>query len=367
MTYANPQEEAEEKKLIPEATGKVDAQEEKAAAKELVANVPAWRLAVAKALHLKHHEDIRTCCIVGCTLFLFGSRWYFRNAELPLVVNIISWWTCAIWSWFCACIVHNCVHVAQFEETWQNQAWQLVLTLSYGFPVSTLVPGHNLSHHKHTQGPKDVIRTSQMQFGWNLLNLLLLIPTVSYAIQVQDAAYMKKQQEKKRPIFKQACREVGVFATVQLALLIWDWKSYLLYVAAPQAFAKVGIISMNLLQHDGCTSPEEDKYNMARNFSGQILNYFTCNNGYHTIHHMYPGMHWTEVIEAHERLVKPKMHPNLDQPNLLWYLFVTYVLPGGRKMYDGSPYVMPVLEEDQPWYTEDILETYSTKVPGKAE
>mmetsp|Transcript_36659 Transcript_36659/g.66272 ORF Transcript_36659/g.66272 Transcript_36659/m.66272 type:complete len:372 (-) Transcript_36659:61-1176(-) len=369
VTSANPQE-AEQRKPSKESNGEVDAQEEldeEKPPRELVADVPAWRRAVAKALCLRHHEDIRTCCIVGFTWVLFGSRWHFRHAELPLVLNIISWWTVAIWSWFCATIVHNCVHVAQFEKTWQNQAWQLILTLSYGFPVSTLVPGHNLSHHKHTQGPKDVIRTSKMRWGWNLLNLLFLIPTIFYAIQVQDHAYMKKQQEKKRPIFKQACREVALFFTVQLAFLLWDWKSYILFVAAPQAFAKVGIISINLPQHDGCPGPEENKYNCARNFTGLILNYFTCNNGYHTIHHMYPGMHWTQVIEAHERLVKPKMHPNLDQPNLLWYLFVTYVLPGGRKMYDGSPYVMPVLEEDQPWYTEDTLETYSTKVAGKAE
>jgi len=369
VTSANPQE-AEQRKPSKESNGEVDAQEEldeEKPPRELVADVPAWRRAVAKALCLRHHEDIRTCCIVGFTWVLFGSRWHFRHAELPLVLNIISWWTVAIWSWFCATIVHNCVHVAQFEKTWQNQAWQLILTLSYGFPVSTLVPGHNLSHHKHTQGPKDVIRTSKMRWCCNLLNLLLFIPTVSWAIQLQDAAYMKKQQEKKRPLFFQARREIAVFALVQLALLIWDWKSYFLFVASPQAFAKVALISINLPQHDGCPGPDEDKYNCSRNFTGPLLNYFTCNNGYHTIHHMYPGMHWTEVIEAHERLVKPKMHPNLDQPNLLWYLFVTYALPGGRKMYDGSPYVMPVLEEDQPWDTEDIRKTCPKKVAEKAE
>merc|ERR1740138_1013307 len=130
-------------------------------------------------------------------------------------------------------------------------------------------------------------------------------------------------------------------------------------ILSPQLFAKVGIISINLPQHDGCPTPEEDKYNFARNFTGPILNFFTCNNGYHTIHHWYPGLHWSMLKKEHERLIKPYMHPSLDQPDLLWYIFVTYVLPGGRVMYDGSPYKMPPPAQDEPWYTENVNETYS--------
>lgn len=319
----------------------------------------AWRLAVAEVLHLRHHEDIRTLCIVGFTWLLLISRWALRNAALPLLLRAGWWCASAMFCFFCATIVHNCVHVPQFHLKELNNLWQIVLSLSYGFPVSTLIPGHNLSHHKHTQGPKDVIRTTKMRWAYNLLNLVFFIPTVSPSIQKQDIAYMMHQREKRRPIWRQACREITAFASVNLALFLWNPVAFIEIVFLPQAFAKVAIISINLPQHDGCPLPQEDKYNFARNFTGGFINFFTCNNGYHTIHHMYPGMHWSILKREHERLVHPHIHPSLEQPNLLRYLVVTYLLPGGRVMYDGSPYKMPPPSEDEPWYSSDVTETYS--------
>ena len=40
---------------------------------------------------------------------------------------------------------------------------------------------------------------------------------------------------------------------------------------------------------------EVKNYNGARNFVGPVINYLTFNNGYHTIHHMYPTMHWSRL------------------------------------------------------------------------
>jgi fatty acid desaturase len=318
-----------------------------------------WRMRAASALNLRHHEDLRTMGIVGTTFALFFTRWALRHTPLHYAVSFVWWWSLAIFAWFCATIVHNCVHVPQFKERWQNNLWQLVLTLSYGFPVSTLIPGHNLSHHKHTQGPKDVIRTTKMRWSYNLLNAAFFIPTVLPAIQTQDGQYLYQQAVKGRPIIFQVLREVSTFVIVNLLLCLWDWKSYIVIVLLPQLFAKVGIISINLPQHDGCPTPQEDKYNFSRNFTGPILNFFTCNNGYHTIHHWYPGMHWSVLKTEHERQIAPHMHPALDQPDMLWYLFYTYLLPGGRVMYDGSPYKMPPPAKDEPWYSQDMTETYS--------
>ena len=40
---------------------------------------------------------------------------------------------------------------------------------------------------------------------------------------------------------------------------------------------------------------EVKNWNNARNFIGPVINYLTFNNGYHTIHHMYPSMHWSRL------------------------------------------------------------------------
>ena len=50
-------------------------------------------------------------------------------------------------SWLCAVVAHNTVHTPVFHEQWMNSLFQIWVSLSYGFPISDYIPGHNLSHH----------------------------------------------------------------------------------------------------------------------------------------------------------------------------------------------------------------------------
>ena len=115
----------------------------------------------------------------------------------------------------------------------------------------------------------------------------------------------------------------------------------------PHQYAAWGIITMNLLQHDGCD--ETTEYNHSRNFVGKVVNWFTYNNGFHTIHHLEPGLHWSLAPAEHAKRVAPFIHPNLDQASLLVYLFRTYVSPGKRVTYLGEPVVLPAEGPDEEW------------------
>ncbi|MCK6589258.1 MAG: fatty acid desaturase, partial [Polyangiaceae bacterium] len=75
----------------------------------------------------------------------------------------------------------------------------------------------------------------------------------------------------------------------------------------------------------------------------------TYNNGFHTIHHMEPGLHWSLLPEAHKARVAPHIHPNLDQSSLLGYLWRTFGWPGKRVRYDGAPLVLPDEGPDEEW------------------
>ena len=134
---------------------------------------------------------------------------------------------------------------------------------------------------------------------------------------------------------------------VYAVLLVIDWKAFLLYVFLPHKYAAWGIITMNLIQHDGCDPKSE--WNHSRNFTGKLVNWFTLNNGYHTIHHITPGLHWSLLPAAHAEQVQPHIHPELDQPSLLAYLWRTFGWPGKRLTYDGKPVVLPPVEKDERW------------------
>jgi fatty acid desaturase len=141
--------------------------------------------------------------------------------------------------------------------------------------------------------------------------------------------------------------EMGVLYAA-LGVLLWiDWKSFLLYVFIPHRYAGWGIITMNFLQHDGCD--QDSEHNHSRNFVGRAVNWFTFNNGYHSIHHVQPGLHWSLLPEAHARLIAPYIHPNLDQPSLLAYCWRAFVWPAKRLTFEGKPVVLPEEGPDEDW------------------
>ena len=124
-------------------------------------------------------------------------------------------------------------------------------------------------------------------------------------------------------------------------------KAFLLYVFIPYRYAAWGIITMNLLQHDGCD--QDSDFNHSRNFVGSVVNWCTFNNGYHSIHHMKASLHWSLAPAAHAKKVQPFIHPALEQASLLTYLWRTYGWPGKRLMYDGTPMVLPEEGPDEEW------------------
>ena len=70
-------------------------------------------------------------------------------------------------------------------------------------------------------------------------------------------------------------------------------------------------------------------------------------------------MHWADAKIKHDKLVKPFMHPNLDQYSMLLYIFKTFIFPGIRIDYLGKPYHPPSEVPDEPWFY-DSSETFST-------
>eukprot|EP00659_Diplonema_papillatum_P010897 gene10897-16761_t len=288
-----------------------------------------------RVLGLRYECDRRVLLWVAIYHVLTFATWRLWDTlsfgwSLALVVQ------CALWSFFGATITHNTIHVPVFKTGHMNSLFQIVLTHTYGWPVSALVPGHNLSHHKFTNTAKDAMRPDRMRYSWNLLNYVLFPVATASAIAASDKQYIMDQRARGRPIWKQYLLEAASFYSVQAMLAVHDPRRWVFIIFLPQLYAKFQIIAMNILQHDGCPAAEADPWNNARNFTGSVINYMTFNNGYHTIHHTNPGWHWRLLADAHDLIIKPHIHPNLDQDDLLLYFFRAHIYPGKRLWYDGS-------------------------------
>lgn len=241
---------------------------------------------------------------------------------------------------------HNAIHCPVFKKRWMNRAYQVVLTLIYGHPSSSFVPGHNLGHHKATNTSKDAMRTSKARFRLNILNVLFFILIVAKSVAKADSAYTVAMRKRHPVWFRQLMTEIVVLWTLNIGLLFVDWKLALALWFLPHFYAQWGITGINLIQHDGCDL--DSKYNHSRNFTNPLLNVLVFNNGYHTIHHMRPGLHWSLTKKVHEEEIAPHIHKNLEQKSLIRYLFVTFIL-NRREDYLGNPFFPPPDPPDEDW------------------
>lgn len=299
---------------------------------------------------LRFKEDVRTLATLAVCSLSVGAAWHFNPSgwlALPVIV-----WLCAL-SWLCAVIAHNVVHGPVFKQRWLNRWLQVWVSLCYGFPISDYVPGHNLSHHRYLQKAEDVMRTSRVNFRWNLLNLIFFMAAVTPGIVRGNGLYLK-QVGRTASLWRRQLLLESIFVWgFKIAVLVVDWQRGLLFVWLPHLFANWGIVSVNLLQHDGCD--ENDKVNHSRNFVGTLFNFFTLNNGYHGAHHDVPGLHWSLLPKYHAEHLAPTIHPALEQKSLFVYLVKTYVWPAKRLTYDGKPLVVTPLASKDWVQTDDTV------------
>jgi fatty acid desaturase len=284
---------------------------------------------------LRYRADLRTLGFLIFYAVLVVGQWILAPRG-PLGWALIAL-TCVV-SWLCAIIAHNTVHGTVFKQRWLNKVFQIWVSLSYGFPISDYVPGHNLSHHRFTQREEDMMRTTKVQFRSNLLNFLLFMPAVTPAILRGNSEFKAVMGARAKAWKRQLLLEGIIVWSVKVICLYFDWKKTLLYIFLPHLIANWGIVSVNFVQHDGCDP--DHPVNHSRNFVGKAFNWLTLNNGFHGIHHLVPGMHWSLLREAHEERVAPYLHPALDQPSLFVYCFHAFIYPGKRVRYDGTPLVI---------------------------
>jgi beta-carotene hydroxylase len=298
---------------------------------------------------LRYAADWRTLFFVAIYCSLVFTIFYLWETLVMWQLILLFIAMCNM-SFFSAVMVHNTIHCPIFKQRWLNKLFQYVLSFCYGHAVSAFVPGHNFSHHKYTQGEKDVMRTTKMRFKWNLLNQLFFFHRMVFDITRDEKAFAQSMRKVKPAWFRQYILELLFFFASQAVLAYINWKAFLLMVFLPHHYGVWGIVSVNFWQHDGCDP--NHRYNHSRNFTGKVLNFFAFNNGFHAMHHNRPGLHWSLLPAWHQKYIAPNIHPALEQKNLMGYLWRTCVYPGKRVTYDGKPVVLPPATKDADWITE---------------
>lgn len=263
---------------------------------------------------LRNVADRRTLLFIATAVSLGVLQWNLPRVNPFLyVLSLFMAVTIAV-------ISHNHNHLGLFRSRPLNLLTSYVLALHYGHPTVAWVPTHNQNHHKFNNAEGDLSR-SPVVFRRNHLLALLVYPTITSMRQMRGVRqHFKAQWSKDRRSFWLGLSEYVVFFGVMLTLLVLDWRKALLFYVVPQQFALFVIQVFSYVQHIDCEQGSE--WNHSRNFVSPVLNALLFNNGYHTVHHLSPGVHWSAAPALHQQHAA-KIHPDLLQRS--WWGFMTSV------------------------------------------
>ena len=235
----------------------------------------------------------------------------------------------------CGVISHNHNHQPTFSVKRLNNGFGHLLTIFYGYPTLMWIPTHNLNHHKFTNRPGDATITWRYT---NLHNLwvVLTYPFVSGYFQSEPVkAYIQRAKLNNRSLYFRIMFQytfwAGVYAgTLWLAWYLHhekrDWTGLYVWFFAlllPALTSATVIMMFNYVQHVHTDAWSDHDH--SRNFTSRSFNFLFFNNGYHTAHHKRPGLHWSVLRDAHEKIVG-EIDPVLNEPSLWWFLVRQYAL-----------------------------------------
>ncbi|MFN3714498.1 MAG: fatty acid desaturase family protein [Alcanivoracaceae bacterium] len=240
----------------------------------------------------RHRADVLPSLIV-LGVFLF-QLWAVFTLESALALLAVA----AGLLMFSACpgsISHNHHHTMTFRKRWMNRVYEVILFLQTGVPPFAWTLHHNIGHHQHYLDPKldpsawqDEQGKTMNRVRYDLYNALRVYPEV---IRIGRS----------RP---KLLRQFLIWTAVSLAVLaclIWlAPKQALIIFVLPMPIMLLGLLDNTYQQHQGLDMSHD--HTASRNTTSKLYNLISWNLGYHTAHHMHPGVHWSGLPALHEKI-----------------------------------------------------------------
>jgi fatty acid desaturase len=271
---------------------------------------------------LKNNKDIKSLIYIFITTSLFLFLWTQGKAMNKGLFTVLYIWFLFM-SISVAVMAHNHNHLPMWKSKIMNILTDNWLTVFYGFPVFAWIPTHNANHHKFVNKEPDYTRTWRFTERNNLFTVLTY-PSVSGFFQQSVVMNHFKEtfSRNKYKFFLYGLQFVVLISWIAGAFIIGGWEKALIYVVLPQQLSLFSVLLFNYVQH--VHADEETKYNSSRNFTG-ILNFLLFNNGLHTIHHIHPTIHWSEIPQEHAK-IEHLIDDSLIESSFWYFLYKSYIL-----------------------------------------
>jgi fatty acid desaturase len=265
---------------------------------------------------LTHSKDWRSVSYLTMLPILVLLQWQHET------FNFLLYALTLLFAIGVSSINHNHGHLPLWKNSWMNKVTDYWICLLQGVPVFLFEAVHIKSHHRYNQGQEDVTRVSRVGEHNHLLGYILFPLYVLKPINLLKSEFLKKTRD------ENFLRYLGILGQHLVLVLLWtitlwiNWKKALIYILIPQFIAVHFLLASNYLQHAQAEVGSE--FNHSRNFTG-FMNTLYFNVGFHTAHHHWDRLHWSELPEAHQNIVN-KMNPALNERSWIVYFFKTMTL-----------------------------------------
>jgi fatty acid desaturase len=249
----------------------------------------------ARGRVLKYRADRLPTAYVVAMLALHVAIW----ATAGPWVAVASTVPLAVAGFFIAPINHHHQHLNVFRSPAANRVYDLALALQTGVAPFAWVLHHNLGHHAHylQQRPHEQpdestwTRANGAKMGRVEYTLYLLMR------HQWDIVRIGLQYPK---VFRRFLwMKLPLYALLGAAFWLQPWNTTFVFVV-PGLLVLTHTIWATYEHHAGCETDEHVAASVNR--INPLYNRLTGNLGYHTAHHMRPGMHWSLLPKLHAEI-----------------------------------------------------------------
>lgn len=190
---------------------------------------------------------------------------------------------------------HNHHHCNTFRWAWLNRIYECVMFLQTGTTPFTWTLHHNIGHHERFMdqstdtSPWKTRQGKVMGRTWYCLRNTVMMYPEAWRVGLQNPK-----------IFRRFLIFLGISGLLLATFILGSPLKACLIFVIPMTFTLFFLVDTTYGHHAGLDT--DNPYEATHNILDPIYNVFAWNLGYHTAHHLRPGLHWTSLPNFHKKI-----------------------------------------------------------------
>jgi len=250
---------------------------------------------IARALRLEHGANAGPLFHVACYLGLLTFTLICPVLASPflsvpvLILLMLLNYSVTIG------VLHMHAHRPLFLDARANRIMDLLCCFPSCVSAAEMHTVHVVNHHRFDDGPGDITSTIGYERGWRAiwywLRYAYIVRRATVRYLFAPYAWERRRSRRQGFVIDLALvltTTAALTAAFPVRMLIFYWLPLVVTPLTSGYFA--------WLTHAPARGFDDGDDGLGSiNTVGNFLNFFIFNQGYHSVHHRFPGIHWTEI------------------------------------------------------------------------